>query len=155
MAEFLDAAIEVARDHPRAYFFMLVGECLASDHADSVEAELGRAGAAFGARLLLTGQRSDIPGHGSLLPAVVPRRHAAYDYRGHDDGEACYRHQHLRRARGGRAGRNRTARGTRDARALARAIARCVADPEWVRILGEAGRKLTLMLYDERNVVAL
>ena len=158
VAEFLDAAVEVARDHPRAYF-MLVGERLASDHADSVEAELGRAGAALGARLLLTGQRPDIPGLLAAMDLFCLPSYREGMPRTIIEAMMMAKPVIATNIRGAREevvpGETGLLVATRDVRALARAIARCVADPEWARILGEAGRKRALMLYDERNVVAL
>lgn len=44
---------------------------------------------------------------------------------------------------------------TRAPEKLASAIARFLGDPDWGKRLGQAGRQRALMLYDERNVVAL
>ena len=48
-------------------YFLAIGERLASDHAAGIDAQSDAAKRALGSRLILTGQRSDVPG---LLAAM-------------------------------------------------------------------------------------
>ncbi|MFN0161688.1 MAG: glycosyltransferase family 4 protein [Burkholderiales bacterium] len=154
--EFLAAAVEVAGRFPTAVF-VAVGERLASDHAGCIDTELTRAHAALGDRLLLTGQREDIP---DLLAAFdlftlpsyregMPRTIieammtglpvVATDIRGsreevvHDETGLLV--------------------PVRDARALAAAWNTLLADAERRERMGKAGRARALSQFDERAIV--
>ena len=128
--EFLEAAIAAAGMNP-AIHILMVGERLASDHAGDVEAELEKANAALGKRLVATGARKDIPEvtccHGRFLSAFVARGNAAYHHRSHDDGKGgrCHGYQGL------------TGRGCarRDRASGSDAVSLC-----FVRGISEAGR---------------
>lgn len=158
IAEFLAAAVLVAEAHPRVCF-LLVGERLASDHAAGIDAEFAAARAALGRRLVAPGLRSDVP---QLLAAmdlfclpswregmprtiieamVMGKPVLATDIRG-------AREEVVPEVTG-------LLVPTRAPEALARAMERFVADPEWARRLGRAGRERALQLYDEEKVVAL
>jgi glycosyltransferase involved in cell wall biosynthesis len=158
IAEFLAAAVLVAEAHPRVCF-LLVGERLASDHAAGIDAEFAAARAALGGRLVAPGLRSDVP---QLLAAmdlfclpswregmprtiieamVMGKPVLATDIRG-------AREEVVPEVTG-------LLVPTRAPEALARAMERFVADPEWARRLGRAGRERALQLYDEEKVVAL
>ena len=157
IAEFLVAAMAVAPRHPRAWF-LLVGERLASDHAAGIDAEFAVARDALGERLVSPGQRSDVP---ELLAAMdlfclpswregmprtiieammMARPVLATDIRGSREEVM--------------AGQTGLLVPTRSPQALAAAMERFLANPEWARELGRAGRERALLLYDERKVVA-
>jgi glycosyltransferase involved in cell wall biosynthesis len=157
VAEFLGAAVAVAQRHPDAWF-LLVGERLASDHADGIEVEFAAARVALGVRLVAPGLRSDVP---ELLAAMdlfclpswregMPRTIIeammmgkpvlATDIRGAREEVVP--------------GQTGLLVPTRAPAALATAMERFLADPEWGRRLGVAGRERALLLYDEDKVVA-
>jgi glycosyltransferase involved in cell wall biosynthesis len=158
IAEFLTAAITVARNYPQTWF-LLVGERLASDHAAGIEAEFANARAALGERLVAPGPRSDVP---DLLAAMdlfclpswregmprtiieammMGRPVLATDIRGSRE-EVVPEETGLLVP-------------TRAPEALAAAMERLVANPAWACRLGQAGRERALQLYDEKKVVAL
>ena len=158
VAEFLEAALLMAKGHPRAWF-LLVGERLPSDHASGVEAEFAAAKAALGERLVAPGLRSDVP---QMLAAMdlfclpswregMPRTIieammmakpvVATDIRGAREEVVAEETGLLV--------------PTRAPEKLAAAIERFVRDPAWGARLGQAGRQRALLLYDERKIVAL
>lgn len=158
IAEFLNAATAIARNHPQTWF-LLVGERLASDHAAGIEAEFANARAALGERLIAPGPRSDVP---DLLAAMdlfclpswregmprtiieammMGRPVLATDIRGSRE-EVMPEETGLLVP-------------TRAPEALAAAMERFLADPAWACRLGQAGRERARLLYDEKRVVAL
>lgn len=158
VAEFLSAAMSVAPARANLRF-VLVGERLPSDHAQSVHSTLQEARSVLGDRLVLTGLRHDIP---ELLAAMdlfclpswregMPRTIIeamlmakpvlATDIRGARE-EVVPEETGLLVP-------------TRSPVRLAEAMLRFADHPEWGRRLGDAGRQRALRLYDERNVVAL
>lgn len=158
VAEFLAAAVDLARRFPQACF-LLVGERLGSDHAGGVDEEFAAAKARLGARLVAPGLRADVP---QLLAAMdlfclpswregMPRTIieammmgkpvVATDIRG-------AREEVL-------PGETGVLVPTRAPDRLAEAIAGFLDDPVRGVRLGRAGRERALMLYDEQKVVAL
>jgi len=156
--EFLEAAIEAAGNHSEMVILM-VGERLDSDHAGDVEAELKRAGAALGKRLVVTGARKDIP---ELLATMdvfclpswregMPRTIIeammmgkaviATDIRGSREEVVP--------------GETGLLVPTRSPKALAEAFLALASDHGRVASMGAMGRKRALALYDEAQVVAL
>lgn len=156
--EFLEAAIEAAGSNPDIYILM-VGERLASDHAGDVEAEMDKANAALGKRLVATGGRKDIP---ELLSAMnvfclpswregMPRTIIeammmgkaviATDIRGSREEVLP--------------GETGVLVPTRCPKALAEAFLSMAADRQMTALMGEKGRARALALYDEAQVVAL
>lgn len=156
--EFLTAAEILAKDFPNIYF-LLIGERLASDHADPVDDALRRARSSLGARLVLPGMRKDIPDlMGAMdvfcLPSYregMPRTIieammsglpvVATDIRGSREEVVANETGLLVPAR--------------DASALTQAFTRLLQDPAEAHAMGEAGRKRALRLYDEHKVVTL
>lgn len=156
--EFLEAAIAAAGNNTEIHILM-VGERLASDHAGDVEAELERAGAALGKRLVVTGARKDIP---ELLAAMdvfclpswregMPRTIIeammmgkaviATDIRGSREEVVP--------------GETGLLVPTRSPEALAKAFLALAGDRQKVALMGLKGRERALALYDEAQVVAL
>lgn len=156
--EFLEAAIAAAGNNTEIHILM-VGERLASDHAGDVEAELERAGAALGKRLVATGARKDIP---ELLAAMdvfclpswregMPRTIIeammmgkaviATDIRGSREEVVP--------------GETGLLVPTRSPEALAEAFLTLAGDRQKVALMGLKGRERALALYDEAQVVAL
>lgn len=156
--EFLEAAIAVAEKNTEIHILM-VGERLESDHAGDVEAELERAGAALGKRLVATGARSDIP---ELLAAMdvfclpswregMPRTIIEAMMM----GKAVI----ATNIRGSREevvpGETGLLVTTRSPEALAEAFLTLAGDRQKVASMGAKGRDRALALYDEAQVVAL
>lgn len=158
VVEFLVAARKLAALHSDVWF-LLIGDRLASDHAESISADLAEAQAALGTRLLTPGLRDDIP---NLLSAMdlfclpswregMPRTIieammmakpvVATDIRGS-------REEVVSETTG-------LLVPVRSPDELADAFGRFVADPAWGRGLGAAGRRRALELYDESKVVEL
>ncbi|MBS1141840.1 MAG: hypothetical protein H6R13_3293 [Proteobacteria bacterium] len=156
--EFLEAAIAAAGKNP-ALHILMVGERLASDHAGDVAAELEKAGAALGRRLVATGARKDIP---ELLAAMdvfclpswregMPRTIIeammmgkaiiATDIRGSREEVVP--------------GETGLLVPTRSPEALAEAFLALAGDRQKVASMGRKGRDRALALYDEAQVVAL
>jgi glycosyltransferase involved in cell wall biosynthesis len=158
VADFLVAAADLAQRFPNVWF-LLIGERLPSDHASGVEEEFSEAKAQLGERLVAPGLRSDIP---EMLAAMdlfclpswregMPRTIieammmgkpvVATDIRG-------AREEVVAEITG-------VLVPTRAPGQLAVAIERFVRDPAWGTQLGQAGRERALMLYDEKEVIAL
>lgn len=156
--EFLEAAIAAAGKNQEIHILM-VGERLASDHAGDVEAELERASASLGKRLVATGARKDIP---ELLAAMdvfclpswregMPRTIIeammmgkaviATDIRGSREEVVP--------------GETGLLVPTRSPEALAEAFLALAGDRQKVVSMGLKGRERALALYDEAQVVAL
>lgn len=157
VGEFLSAAVKVGADDSKVWF-LLVGDRLVSDHAKGVDKEFASAKLALGSRLVAPGLRSDIP---ELLAAMdlfclpswregmprtiieammMARPVLATDIRGSREEVVPEETGLLVR--------------TRDSAGLAAAMKRFIADPEWSRSLGRAGRERALLLYDEAKIVA-
>jgi len=137
--------------------FVIVGDRLNSDHAESVEASINKVLSRSKGRLVLTGMRSDIP---QLLAAMdlftlpswregMPRSIieammmslpvVATDIRGSREEVV----------------NNETGLlvPLRNPKALAQAIELLYKDREKTKKMGKAGRKRALKLYNEKNVI--
>ena len=155
--EFFDAAIRIAPARPKV-FFVAIGDRLPSDHAGSIDQALEEARTTLGARLILTGLRSDIP---DLLAALdiftlpsyregMPRTIieammmalpvVATDIRGSREEVVN--------------GETGLLVPVRDASALAGALQTLVDDPLARSRMGRAGRARALALFDESRIVA-
>lgn len=155
--EFFDAAAEVARQAPHAYF-LVIGERLASERDAGINQHLERARAALGPRLVLAGVRGDMPDlFGAMDVFTLPSYREGMP-------RTIIEAMHMARAvvatdiRGSREEVVPEVTGllvpTRDASALARAFLRLIADADLRARMGEAGRARALELYDEAKVVA-
>ena len=155
--EFFAAAAGVARQSPQAYF-LVIGGHLASERDSGIGAQLERAQAELGPRLILTGMRNDVPdlcaamdvftlpSYREGMPrSIIEAMHmglpvVATDIRGS-------REEVVREQTG-------LLVPTRDAAALEQAFMRLIADPGLRSRMGAAGRSRALELYDEVKVVA-
>ncbi|HLA34298.1 MAG TPA: glycosyltransferase family 4 protein [Rhodocyclaceae bacterium] len=158
VAEFLTAATTLATRYPQVWF-LLIGERLANDHANGVEAEFAQAKQALGSRLVAPGLRGDIPEciaamdvfclpswregmPRTIIEAMMMAKPVvATDIRGARE-EVVAEETGLLVA-------------TRAPQQLAAALERLILDPAWGERLGRAGRERALRLYDETKVVAL
>jgi glycosyltransferase involved in cell wall biosynthesis len=155
--EFLAAARSIAQTHPDVYF-VGVGDRLASDHAAGFDAELALARTALGARLVLTGLRSDIP---DLLAALD-----VFTLPSHREGMPITIIEAMMMAlpvvatdiRGSREevvpGQTGVLVPVKDEAALAAALRGLIDDPLARKRMGGAGRARALLLYDEAAVIA-
>ncbi len=155
--EFFEAAKSVAAQRSSTYF-VAVGERLTSDHAGSIDASLADARAALGARLILTGLRTDIaevldaidiftlPSHREGMPRTIieamlmAKPVVATNIRGSREEVVD--------------GQTGLLTPVRDASALARALVQLSGDAGLRHKMGAAGRVRALQLYDESVVVA-
>lgn len=158
VVEFLAAMTSLARQYP-SLWVLLIGDRLASDHAQSVEEEVASARSQLGPRLVALGLRDDIP---HLLAAMdifclpswregMPRTIIeammmakpviATDIRGCRE-EVVPNHTGLLVP-------------VRSPSALATAVEHFLLHPLAVRQFGEAGRFRALSLYDESKIVKL
>lgn len=158
IVEFLQAAELLAVRHPHVWF-LLIGERLTSDHAPGVDDELLLAKLALGQQLLTLGSRSDIPEClGAMdvfcLPSwregmprtiieamMMSKPVVATDIRGSREQVV--------------AGETGLLVSTRSPGQLADALSILIDNPSAGKCMGAAGRRRALMLYDERNVVAM
>lgn len=155
--EFFAAAAAVAKQAPRAWF-LVIGGHLASERDAGIGAQLERAQAELGARLILTGMRNDVPdlcaamdvftlpSYREGMPrSIIEAMHmglpvVATDIRGS-------REEVVKEKTG-------LLVPTRDAIALGQAFARLVDDADLRTRMGAAGRARAIELYDEAKVVA-
>ncbi len=158
VGEFLLAANSLSNRKPLLWV-LLIGERLASDHAQGVEAEFAAARNVLGDRLVATGLRDDIP---QLLAAMdvfclpswregMPRTIIeammmakpviATDIRGAREEVIS--------------GKTGLLVPVRNVGKLTDAIGQFIDNPTWGRQMGQEGRQRALKLYDEKNVVAL
>lgn len=154
IAELLQAAEEIARQHNHVYF-LLVGDRLASDHNACIEENLRGAAERLGMKLVLTGLREDIP---QLLAAMD-----VFCLPSYREGLPVSIIEAMMMAKpvvatNIRGSREEVVEGetgflvpARDADALALALERCVADPEMAHEMGVAGRVRALRLYEEKK----
>lgn len=154
--EFFDAASQVAGRATNVYF-LVIGGYLASERDAGIGAQLERAQAALGPRLILAGVRGDMP---DLFAAMD-----VFTLPSYREGmpRTIIEAMHMARAvvatdiRGSREEVIPEVTGllvpTRDARALEAAFMRLVNDAPLRLRMGEAGRERALRLYDEAKVV--
>lgn len=158
LVEFLAAVTRLADRFPKLWI-LLIGERLSSDHEQGVELELAVARNILGDRLVTLGMRDDIPRLLSVmdlfcLPSwregmprtiieamMLGKPVLATDIRGSRE-EVVHEETGL-------------IVPVRSAEAISQAIERFLLNPDWGKLLGQAGRKRALRFYDERRVVAL
>jgi glycosyltransferase involved in cell wall biosynthesis len=155
--EFFAAAAAVARQRPEAYF-LVIGERLASERDAGVTAQLERARAALGPRLVLAGVRADMPDlYAAMDVFTLPSYREGMP-------RTIIEAMHMARPvvatdiRGAREEVVPEVTGllvpTRDAQALEAAFLRLIDDARLRARMGATGRDRALELYDEAKVVA-
>lgn len=158
LVEFLTAVTILAERFPNLWV-LLVGERLASDHARGLDLELAAAHDALGDRLVSLGMREDVPRLLSVmdlfcLPSwregmprtiieamMLGKPVLATDIRGSRE-EVVHEETGL-------------IIPVQSPEAIGHAIERFLLNPDWGKLLGEAGRRRAVRIYDERKVVAL
>jgi glycosyltransferase involved in cell wall biosynthesis len=156
--EFFQAAELLAVQNPSAYFLVL-GERLQSDHAAGIDQALAHAQQVLGARLILTGMREDVP---ALLAAMdifcLPSYREGMP-RTIIEAMMMAKPVVATNIRGSREEVVPEQTGllvpTHDAIALAHALERLIRDASLRAVMGQAGRKRALALYDEQRIVTL
>ena len=158
IVEFIEAAKQLHLNNPNLYF-LLIGDRLASDHAEKVTVTLKSAKHKLGNNLVLTGMREDIPQLLSImnvycLPSwregmprtiieamMMQKPVVATDIRGSREEVEL----------------NKTGLlvPIRNSKKLASAIYQIYSNPKWAYQLGLCGRKKALQYYDESKVVSL
>lgn len=158
IAEFLQAAQALAGRCPQAWF-LLVGEKLASDHAQGVEADLAAARAALGPRLVTPGLRGDIPQCLAAMDVFCLPSWREGMPRTIIEAMMMARPVIATNIRGAREEVVPEETGLlvplKDPGALAGAMERLIAAADLRQRFGQAGRERALRLYDERAVVGL
>ncbi|GAB3118128.1 glycosyltransferase family 4 protein [Novispirillum itersonii] len=158
IGEFLQAAQALAARCPQAWF-LLVGEKLASDHAQGVEAELAAARAALGPRLVTPGLRGDIPQCLAAMDVFCLPSWREGMPRTIIEAMMMAKPVIATNIRGAREEVVPEETGLlvplKDPAALAAAMQRLIGDAQARRRFGLAGRERALRLYDERAVVTL
>ena len=155
--EFFTAAARVAQARPDVRF-VVVGDRLSSDHAGDVSAELERARAALGTRLILTGLRDDIPDILAALDIFTLPSYREGMPRTIIEAMMMALPVVATNIRGSREevvdGETGILVPVRDATALENAVVRLVDDADERGRMGQAGRERALALFDESAVVA-
>lgn len=158
IGEFLQAAQALAARCPQAWF-LLVGEKLASDHAQGVEADLAAARAALGPRLVTPGLRGDIPQCLAAMDVFCLPSWREGMPRTIIEAMMMAKPVIATNIRGAREEVVPEETGLlvplKDPAALAAAMQRLIGDAQARRRFGLAGRERALRLYDERAVVTL
>lgn len=158
IGEFLQAAQALAGHCPQAWF-LLVGEKLASDHAQGVEADLAAARAALGPRLVTPGLRGDIPQCLAAMDVFCLPSWREGMPRTIIEAMMMSRPVIATNIRGAREEVVPEETGLlvplKDPVALAGAMERLIGAADLRQRFGQAGRERALRLYDERAVVAL
>lgn len=158
IAEFLQAITQLSARYPQLWV-LVIGERLASDHAQGVDVEFSNARAVLGERLVTPGLRTDVP---ELLAAMdvfcLPSWREGMP-RTIIEAMAMAKPVVATNIRGSREEVVHEKTGLlvalRDADGLAGAIERLLLNPDWGRELGRAGRIRAMELYDESKVVAM
>ena len=158
VADFLEAAGILNLDNPNMYF-LLIGDRLVSDHAESVDKKIQSSKRKLGNHLILTGLRADIPELISMmnvfcLPSwregmprtiieamMMEKPVIATDIRGSREEVEV----------------NKTGLlvPIRNPEKLASAIYEMKSNPEWASKLGLAGRNKALKHYDESKIISM
>ena len=156
-SEFFAAAASAALQCQQLYF-IAVGERLESDHAGAIDADLQRARATLGTRLIVTGLRADIPELLSAMDIFTLPSYREGMPRTIIEAMMMARPVVATNIRGSREevvdGHTGLLVPVRDAAALAAALLRLARAPGERARMGVAGRARALALYDESAVVA-
>ena len=158
VVEFLEAAEYLHSDNPNLYF-LLIGDRLASDHAESVTDNLKSTKEKLGTNLILTGWRTDIPELLSTMNVYCLPSWREGMPRTTIEAMMMQKPVIATDIRGSREEVESNETGllvpVRNSRKLAAAIYRIYSNPEWASQLGLAGRKKALKHYDESKVISM
>ncbi|MDB9992483.1 glycosyltransferase, partial [Amylibacter sp.] len=156
--EFLEAALSLCKDNKKLYF-MLVGERLESDHAESVSVEMEEAKKKLTSQLIFTGMRNDIPELLSIMDIYCLPSWREGMPRTIIEAMMMKKPVIATNIRGCREEVEVNETGlivpVRNPKKLEMAILKMYSDLEWAKELGLSGRKKALKLYDEAKVISL
>ena len=156
--EFLEAAENLHKDNSDI-FFLLIGERLKSDHAQSVDKALELSKEKLGKNLILTGLRSDIPELISIMDVFCLPSWREGMPRTIIEAMMMQKPVIATDIRGSREEVDNNETGVLvplyDSKKLAEAIIKLKSDPIWAAELGKAGRNKALIKYDESKIISV
>lgn len=158
VGDFVRAAIQLGVTHKHVWF-VLIGERLSSDHNQSVDRDIDNAKQALGSRLILLGQRKDIP---ALLAAMdvfcLPSWREGMP-RTIIEAMMMGKPVVATNIRGAREEVVHEQTGLlipmRSPEKLAQSLERLIKDPSWGISAGQQGRLLALQHFDEASVIQM
>ena len=157
VVEFLDAAEVLISDNPDMYF-LLIGDRLVSDHAESVEKKLKASKKKLGNNLILTGLRSDIPELISVMDVFCLPSWREGMPRTIIEAMMMGKPVIATDIRGSREEVDHDKTGLLvpicNPEKLAKAIYDMKCNPDWVLRMGMAGREKAIRNYDESKVIS-
>ena len=158
IVEFLEAA-EILNKSNSNFYFLLIGERLISDHAESVDSILEASKEKLGRNLILTGLRSDIPELISIMDVFCLPSWREGMPRTIIEAMMMQKPVIATDIRGSREEVDINKTGVlvpiRDSNKLAEAIHKMQSNPAWARQLGLEGRKKALNHYDESKIISI
>lgn len=156
LAEFLEAAVELGKSFPKAYF-LLVGERLISDHDASIERELQDAQQKLGSRLVAAGYRADVADFLGAMDAFCLPSYREGMPRSIIEAMMMGLPVVATNIRGSREevvdGVTGLLVPTHSSAALVQALEKLIANVDFSRRMGKSGRQRAQELYDEHGVV--
>ncbi len=158
IVEFLEAAESLNQENPDLYF-ILIGDRLVSDHAESVDEKLQFYKKELGENLILTGLRTDIPELISIMDVFCLPSWREGMPRTIIEAMMMEKPVIATNIRGSREEVEMNKTGllvpVGDFKKLSDAILEMKTNPEWTRKLGQAGRIKALKYYDESKIIDL
>jgi glycosyltransferase involved in cell wall biosynthesis len=156
--EFLEAAEILNLDNPDIYF-LLIGDRLVSDHAESVDKKLQSSKNKLRDNLILTGLRADIPELISLMSVFCLPSWREGMPRTIIEAMMMQKPVIATDIRGSREEVEINETGLlvpiRDTEKLSNAINKVKSNPEWASKLGLAGRSKAVNHYDESKIISI
>ena len=157
IVEFLEAAEYLNLDNSNLYF-LLIGDRLASDHAESVTDIIESTKKKLRTNLILTGLRTDIPELLSIMNVYCLPSWREGMPRTIIEAMMMQKPVIATDIRGSREEVEQNVTGllvpVKNSRKLAAAVSRIYSNPDWAAQLGHAGRKKALKHYDESKVIS-
>jgi len=154
--DYLKSAEMINKKYKKIYF-LLIGERLATDHADDVSSAIEYSKNKLNKHLILTGARSDIAELISIMNVYCLPSWREGMPRTIIEAMVMGKPVIATNIRGSREEVVHNCTGllvpVQDYYALSGAIEKIYLNPSWTKQLGEAGRKRALEYYDESNVV--